>query len=69
MIHPDRCICNACTSAIAPVKFIYIFCTARTDTQHNAYLKLAHVLSVVMQNYRRWPGSTPDPAGELTTLP
>jgi len=39
-------------------------------TQRNVYLKLAHVLSVGMQKYRRWPGLRPEPRWEeLTTLP
>jgi len=37
------------------------FCIARTDTQCNFYLKLAHVLSVGMQKYRWWPGLRPGP--------
>jgi len=48
------------------------FCIARTDTQRNVYLKLAHILSVGMQKYRWWPMApprTPLPMGELTTLP
>ena len=43
-----------------------IFCIARTDTQRNVYLKLAHVLSVGMQKYRWWPG---DPAGGAHDAP